>query len=131
MTSLDDLLYMFKNAEEASLAAGLSPKAAYHWFASGSRRRIPTNDTLVKLVDHFGLGDQVLGEVVRDSERVRQRQRGAPKRYNRQRRKRKPGRIDWKAKEKFLEKQENFTGREGDSSDVLDRLTKIIGDHIK
>ena len=69
--TLDDLLSKFKNPREASEVAELGRTAAWHWFAKGEKRSLPSVDTVVRWADHFGLTDTQLGMVIRDRKQVR------------------------------------------------------------
>ena len=129
--TLDDLLYMFENPEKASACAGLKRTAGYHWYASGNRRLIPTNYAIIAFIDYFQLGDEALGQVIRDAERIRERK--YPRKHRRRSYKKSKKGVDWKAKEKFLEDQEGWEEDKKKSLDVTDRLarlTQIMKEHM-
>ena len=65
---LDEMLSRFGSPSEASAVCGLGRTAGYHWYASGRKRVIPPIEVLVCWVDHFGLSNEVLGQLDRDWE---------------------------------------------------------------
>lgn len=51
--------------------AKLGRTAAWHWFAKGEKRSLPSVRTLVMWSNHFGLSNEELGSVIRDQSRLR------------------------------------------------------------
>tara|TARA_R110000824_G_scaffold61570_1_gene163724 strand:+ start:4937 stop:5377 length:441 start_codon:yes stop_codon:yes gene_type:complete len=69
--TLDDLLGKFHTPIEAATVANLGRTAAWHWFAKGTKRSLPSVRTLVLWSDHFKLTNEELGSVIRDQSRLR------------------------------------------------------------
>jgi len=69
--TLDDLLKKFESPMEAAKVAKLGRTAAWHWFAKGEKRSLPSVRTLVMWSNHFGLSNEELGSVIRDQSRLR------------------------------------------------------------
>jgi hypothetical protein len=69
--TLDDLLKKFESPIEAATVAKLGRTAAWHWFAKGEKRSLPSVRTLVMWSNHFGLTNDELGSVIRDQSRLR------------------------------------------------------------
>lgn len=70
--TFQELLNKFENPGEASKAAKLGRTAAWHWFAEGEKRCLPSVGTVVMWADHFELTDEELGSVIRDRGRIRE-----------------------------------------------------------
>ena len=68
--TLDEVLKIL-GKEEATRVAGCGRSASWHWFQSGSKRKVPNVATLVLWGDHLELPDADLGELIRDSHRIR------------------------------------------------------------
>ena len=69
--TLDELLNRFETPMEAAKVAKLGRTAAWHWFAEGEKRSLPSVRTLVMWSDHFKLTNEELGSVIRDQSRLR------------------------------------------------------------
>ena len=123
--TLDDILHKFESPREAAAVSDMSRTAAYHWYASGSKRVIPPAHVIIKFVDHFGFDDGILGLIIRDCERVRGRKMMRKRKKKAKIQLLEP--VDWDAKERFLkendeEKQQN--------ENIFNRLTDIIQEHL-
>jgi len=66
--TLDEVLNMFRDATEAAQIARTGRTSAWHWYQSGSRRKIPSCSVLVLWAEHFSMSDADLGELIRDAE---------------------------------------------------------------
>ena len=69
--TLDDILKEFSSPSEAALVAGLGRTAGYHWYQDEDRRTVPAPRVLIIWADHFGLSDMELGQLIRDSNILR------------------------------------------------------------
>lgn len=69
--TLDDVLNMFRDATEAAQVARTGRTSAWHWYQSGTKRKIPSCSVLVSWANHFDLTDADLGEMIRDAESKR------------------------------------------------------------
>ena len=57
--------------KRATVIAGCGSSAAWHWYQTGVKQKIPEAQCLIAWCDHLKLSDAELGELVRDAHRRR------------------------------------------------------------
>jgi predicted RNA-binding protein with PIN domain len=68
--TLDEILKIL-GKEEATRVAQCGKNASWHWYQKGAKRKVPNISILVAWADHLELTDADLGELIRDSNRIR------------------------------------------------------------
>ena len=121
--TLDDLLYKFKSPKDAAIISGMSRTAAYHWFASGNKRVIPSSKVLIQFCDYFNVSNEQLGLIIRDCEFVR-----SQKVFIKKKRKKNTEKVpvDWEANERYLEQEENVV-----KVNIFEKLSNIITEYTE